>query len=865
MRYFFFILLFFTVFIASATHNRAGEITYKQISQLEYEVTVLTYTFTLTSADRPNLEIRWGDDTKSIINRVEEVYLPNNYKRNKYVARHTYPGAATYVIVVEDPNRNYGVQNIPNSVNVVFSIRTIMQITSDVSSNNTPVLLNPPIDKAAVGKLFIHNPCAWDRDGDSLSYKLTKCTGEGGIEIPGYTFPEASHSFYINELTGDLVWDAPVHAGIYNVAMFIEEWRHNRKIGKIERDMQIEVSDVNNNPPQLTVNDSYCIEADSVLRFTVSATDPENDKLALSATGGPFMVDSSRATFQNGVIGEGQINEIFEWKTICMHVRKQPYSITFKAQDYNQELSLVAQKNVNIYVVAPAPKNVVLLPTNTSITVSWQAEQCSKAIGYKIYRKSGSSGFIPNHCQTGVPASTGYVQIGNLTGINSTTFIDNNNGLGLAQGYNYCYLVVAYFYDGAESYASSEVCSELIRGIPVITNVSVNHTDSLNGSIYLAWAKPTQLDTLPSHPHGPYKYLIYRSNDLWGSETQLIDSLSNLTDTVFIDTLINTNRYPHSYKIELYNDSVGKRFLIGAPSIASSVFLKAYASDNKLQIDFMINVPWQNQIYMVYKKNEITLLFDSLTTVFQASVIDSMLANGKNYFYQIKTIGHYGTAGFVDPIINYSQIICATPIDTTPPCSPELVVNSICDSLQNILSWTNPNLSCANDVTQYNIYYSSTLDGVMSHIATVSPATNTTYIDRPKQTMAGCYFVTAVDSFMNESYSPAKICIDSCVFYNLPNIFTPNNDGQNDLFKPINNHFVEKVDMKIYDRWGILVFQTTDPEIKWDGHYMKNNKLVTSGVYYYVCDVYESRLTGLEHRTLLGFVHVMGNEGVIKK
>ncbi len=41
---------------AYATHNRAGEITYKQISELTYEVTITTFTYVLSLADRPALE-----------------------------------------------------------------------------------------------------------------------------------------------------------------------------------------------------------------------------------------------------------------------------------------------------------------------------------------------------------------------------------------------------------------------------------------------------------------------------------------------------------------------------------------------------------------------------------------------------------------------------------------------------------------------------------------------------------------------------------------------------------------------------------------------------------------------------------------
>ena len=102
---------------AYATHNRAGEITYRQISALTFEVTVITYTATGPgwTADRPELDIAWGDNTTSTLPRCEEIMLPDYYKRNKYVGQHTYGGPGIFNITVEDPNRNANVTNIPNS------------------------------------------------------------------------------------------------------------------------------------------------------------------------------------------------------------------------------------------------------------------------------------------------------------------------------------------------------------------------------------------------------------------------------------------------------------------------------------------------------------------------------------------------------------------------------------------------------------------------------------------------------------------------------------------------------------------------------------------------------------------------------
>lgn len=281
----------------NATHNRAGEITYVQLSALTYEITITTFTYTLSYADRPTLNVEWGDNTTSVAPRIDEIYLPNYYRKNVYKVIHTFPGPGIYNIVVQDPNRNYGVVNIPNSVNVVFSIHTILTVNPAMGLDNTPVLLNPPYDKAALGHIFIHNPSAYDPDGDSLSYKLTVCTREDGKPIENYTFPKASNKFYVDSISGDLVWDTPVDTGKYNVAMEIQEWRNKKKIGIVERDMQIEVYRTHNNPPVNGLLRDLCVQAGDTVDFLVTATDKDNDHIALKATSGVFLQKSCNATF----------------------------------------------------------------------------------------------------------------------------------------------------------------------------------------------------------------------------------------------------------------------------------------------------------------------------------------------------------------------------------------------------------------------------------------------------------------------------------------------------------------------------------------------------------------------------------------
>jgi len=868
MRLIYTSILFLFCLTSFATHNRAGEITYEHVEGYKYKFTILTYTYTpsLANAQRDYLLVSWGDGTLSEVERIIQESLPDDYDRNTYVGYHTFPGPGTFEVIMSDPNRNLGVENIPNSVNVVFSIKTILLINPEIGNNSTPVLTNPPVDWAAVGQIFIHNPAAFDPDGDSLSYKLGICLGESGENIPGYEYPEASTSLYVNSINGDLVWDAPVEPGIYNIAMFIEEWRRGIKIGKIVRDMQIEVKSTNNKPPIIEPLEDTCVLEGTLLEIPVYASDPDGGMITLSAFGGPLLLSDSPALFPVSE-GDGTLVDTFVWQTVCAHVRKNPYQVVFKVKDdgtcptcdEDNRVSLVDQKNLNITVVGPAPENLVLTPTSTSIFVDWDQSSCDKAVGYFIYRRISYYGFVPEHCETGVPAYTGYTLVATVDSLINTSYLDNNNGIGLPQGYEYCYMVTAFYPDGAESYASEEICTDLVKGIPTITNVDVIETDPVEGIINVIWSKPTEFDTLLAP--GPYRYLIYRSEGYWGESLVLIDSLENYeTDTTYLDSALNTFENPYSYKIEFWNVNDTLRFLIGSPHVASSVFINLVPDDNAVIININKNVPWIDTAYVIYRKNNLSMAFDSIGTTPLIQFRDSVLQNGEEYCYKVKTAGGYDDPMFVYPIINNSQISCCIPADTTAPCKPQLFVTSLCDSMANRLAWTNPNHYCCDDVVSYKIYYKPVFTAAFTFLTAIMNVNDTLYFHYPENTIAGCYVVTAVDSFNNESAFSNWVCVDECTYYVLPNVFTPNGDGINDLYKPGPYKYVDHVEMKIFDRWGILVYETTNPDINWDGSYMKNGKMVTTGVYYYICDVYENRLTGIIPRNLVGFIHIFAEE-----
>lgn len=865
------LILFITILLllvkpVSGTHNRAGEITLRQLNEFTYEILITTFTFTPSQADRSSLEVQWGDNTVSSATRTNITRLPNLYQKNIYKAQHTFPGAGTYEIVVQDPNRNLGVKNIPNSVNVVFSIKTTISINPAIGHNSTPVLLNPPIDRAALNQVFIHNPAAYDPDGDSISYKLTVCTEEDGKPIDNYVLPGASDTLFIDPVTGDLNWIRPNETGIYNIAIDIEEWREGVKIGNIVRDMQIEVYETDNQTPILEELPDLCVEAGTLVEFRVKATDPDNDSMGLTATGGPFVVDGTQAEFEIDQANSfpGNSEAVFRWQTNCNHVRQQVYTAVFKAEDNNPDTKLVDIINVNIRVTGPPPGDPELIPASNSITVTWPEDPCPSVTGYRIYRKQGPSGYTPDSCVTGVPASTGYEGIALVSGREETIYFDDNNGNGLEQGTEYCYMLASVYPDGATSYPSIEVCTPLVAGIPALMQASVTD-DSPSGDIELRWVQPRNLDTIPAN--GPYQYVITRSSGLFGDNPEAVFTMNtaDITDTLFTDTGVDTQTFPYSYSIALYNNEPGNRFAISDTSkleIASSFYPELIGGDNQIELTMVKNVPWINYDYTIYRYSDVSGNFDSIAFTTDPVYVDKGLQNNTEYCYRVKSTGWRNIEGKLYENVNYSHVNCTQPVDTTPPCTPVLNGQSFCDQFYNLLTWGFNSDSCLEDVEGFRLYYSQTQDGAPELVQDYeSSKTDTSYIDmKTESTLTGCYYISAVDSFANESPLSVQLCLDECSDYILPNFFSPNNDRKNDLYIPKRTTYVEKVDFQVFNRWGLLVFRTEDPDLNWDGKIMNTNTVVTPGVYYYICEVFEPRLGGLESYTLTGFIYVFAGE-----
>ena len=70
--------------------------------------------------------------------------------------------------------------------------------------------------------------------------------------------------------------------------------------------------------------------------------------------------------------------------------------------------------------------------------------------------------------------------------------------------------------------------------------------------------------------------------------------------------------------------------------------------------------------------------------------------------------------------------------------------------------------------------------------------------------------------------------------YFLPNAFTPNGDGKNEVFVGVGLiEDIRSFQMYVYDRWGQMVFTSTDPNMGWNGRQQNVGEPLPAGVYTY--------------------------------
>jgi len=111
---------------------------------------------------------------------------------------------------------------------------------------------------------------------------------------------------------------------------------------------------------------------------------------------------------------------------------------------------------------------------------------------------------------------------------------------------------------------------------------------------------------------------------------------------------------------------------------------------------------------------------------------------------------------------------------------------------------------------------------------------------------AGQYFI---DVLLNGCAASDTIVLESdpCALdFTMPNVFTPNGDGLNDTFRPDSLANASRIGIWIYNRWGLLLFETDNLAGGWDGRTSLGAE-VPVGTYFWIIEVIS--FEGIENRS----------------
>ena len=436
----------------------------------------------------------------------------------------------------------------------------------------------------------------------------------------------------------------------------------------------------------------------------------------------------------------------------------------------------------------------------------------------------------------------------------------------------------------------------------------------------MRWTPPYDADKTQFPP--PYSYVVKRADGVSGNLNIVSANTGKLTDTTFVDTGLNTANNMYNYRILCYDANNG---FVDTSAVASTVRLELKPLSTEIGLTWNAVVPWSNTLgtdvkypmHLIYRSTNTSsklisdlTLYDSVDVrqhvfAYLDSGKQSRLEKTQDYCYAVMTKGSYGNPAIKAPLKNFSEITCINLAASEPPCKPAFPVTltgidcnnfNTCPVLNatysNTLRWMKPSdPNCQRDIKGYNIYSANAVGETFNLIAQV--VTDTFYVDGGLTSFAKCYKVSAVNRAGIESELSDQFCFDNCPYYELPNVFTPNNDGCNDKFSAYSiryfgddgwpcgsnikvpedsSHyadvkakcarFVSGVVFTVYNRWGREVYKYQSGGentiyIDWNGKDNQGRDLDAAVYYYSAAIVYDVVDPKKKNRTIKGWVQLI--------
>lgn len=195
-------------------------------------------------------------------------------------------------------------------------------------------------------------------------------------------------------------------------------------------------------------------------------------------------------------------------------------------------------------------------------------------------------------------------------------------------------------------------------------------------------------------------------------------------------------------------------------------------------------------------------------------------------------------AGIYTPVCSAFENITYTVVATCGSLIDTALVNIEVEELPDIEIWEDTILIIQGQIVQIaaNLVGGTTPTSWQWEpaVAVDCPTCQVVYANPQQSAIFSCTAYTDFKcSDVDFVYVKVRACDES--LFTLPNIITPNNDGLNDVFQFTYEGLTAFKYIRVYDRWGRMMFETSDPDNTWDGTY--NGVVCDPGVYVYAIDI----------------------------
>ncbi|MCS7073090.1 MAG: gliding motility-associated C-terminal domain-containing protein [Bacteroidia bacterium] len=736
------------------------------------------------------------------------------YDVTTYIKSVELPASSSgYYLSWERCCRNHSISNLQNPDETGITLTAFIPPTSII--NNSPTFSGLPPTFLCLGDTFQFSMPATDADGDELVYSLSVPYHGGSQSVPA---PQTSMAppfipvtwqtpfslqnpfgglpLSVNPTTGQLT-AAPNQLGQFVFCVSVKEYRNGQFLSEVRREMQVNVMSCPLNlGPLIQIANATPSTSD-----TLRAVEGQQNCYQIQIAD-PNFSDSIYTTISGSLLGGGTLPP--PYPSITVNDGRTPRTIQFCWQPrcaqvaFTASLNVISRDNYNCpgpnysyktfyFVVEPGkidPPQLtcVSILSNQLIQLSWKPPVIPE-------------GFLRFEIERKLDSDTIWTTIASINDSLASTYLDV--GVLNANSLRYCYRMKAVRTGCAggiqTSVYSNEACSS------ILTATYQNETTY-------------QLTVTPYPSITQWNFQFLGTNTSSG----FVNGNSYLFQSCTYTGAFSAYAI-HSAQQCTIQASVSQNYQISntPPDLGDLCTVSVLPGDERILVQWQPSTADDIRTYQVWRSTGLQGTFSIIDSTSQANIETLANPDQEQYCYYIRAVDY-----------------CNESAETEILCTHRIEGYSV--PFVAYLSWV------------YGTWWSEGVSAVEIYTNTDATKTNyqllarfdestLSYIDSNLVLDKGlfCYKIRVLsnvgacgtDSWSNDTC----VTFDPAIYF--PTAFTPNNDGLNDEFLP-KGLFLEEVDLKIFDRWGKIVYESYAPNQGWNAK-SNDGKDVPEGVYIY--------------------------------